>query len=197
MLLLSSLLVQSLPNILYKSDFIKNTEGWEIVGNNPNYKNRLKYYKYILSKNGNIILNRYVVGQESLINVNPINNQLDDKNLWYFKHTLPPSNTNFKDAKVITFTLYNYQGDFSNLNTKNNPLIRLISYDKLIVESKPNLIPFSKTYNFNVPLVEEVMTSETKDNLKKVLANLKEIHILGDWTQGYELIGLDNLLVYS
>jgi hypothetical protein len=31
--------------------------------------------------------------------------------------------------------------------------------------------------------------------IQKVLGNLKEIAILGDWTQGIEMIGLDNVAI--
>ena len=189
------LLVQSLSKILYKSDFLLDANGWEIIGNNPN--NGIKYYPYTLIKNKKIILNRYIVGEDTLIDVNPINKQYDDKSVWYFKHILPPY-TNIGNANLLTFTLYSFVGDFLKQNNNKNPLVRLISRDNLVAESKPNLIPFSKTNDFNVPLIEEVFCSKAKTNcnLKKVLSNLKEIHILGDWTQGYEVIGLDNLLVY-
>lgn len=191
------LLVQSLLKILYKSDFLLDANGWEIIGNSnkETTPNGIKYYPYTLIKNKKIILNRYIVGEDMLIDVSPINKQYDDKSVWYFKHILPPYIA-LKDAKLLTFTLYSFVGDFSKLNNNKNPLVRLISRNNLVAESKPNLIPFSKTNEFNVPLIEEIMTSETKENLKKVLSNLKEIHILGDWTQGYEVIGLDNLLVY-
>lgn len=188
------LLVQSLSKILYKNDFLLDANGWEIIGNNHKQKNP-NYYPYTLIQSNKIILNRYIVGEDMLINVNPINKQYDDKSVWYFKHILPPY-INIGNAKLLTFTLYSFVGDFSKLNKNQNPLVRLINRDNLVAESKPNLIPFSKTNEFNVPLIEEVFTSETKENLKKVLSNLKEIYILGDWTQGYEVIGLDNLLVY-
>ena len=193
------LLVQSLSKILYKSDFLLDANGWEIIGNSPKQTNfnGIKYYPYTLIKNKKIILNRYIVGEDTLIDVNPIDKQYDDKSVWYFKHILPPY-TNLKNATLLTFTLYIFVGDFSKLNKNQNPLVRLISRDNLVAESKPNLIPFSNTNDFNVPLIEEVfcIKAKTNCNLKKVLSNLKEIHILGDWTQGYEVIGLDNLLVY-
>lgn len=191
------LLVQSLPKILYRSDFLLDADGWEIIGNSnkETTPNGIKYYPYTLIQSNKIILNRYIVGEDTLIDVNPINKQYDDKSVWYFKHILPPY-INIGNAKLLTFTLYIFVGDFSKLNKNQNSLVRLISRDNLVAESKPNLIPFSKTNEFNVPLIEEVFTSETKENLKKVLSKLKEIHILGDWTQGYEVIGLDNLLVY-
>lgn len=195
------LLVQSLSKILYKSDFLLDANGWEIIGNNPKQtnSNEIKYYPYTLIQSNKIILNRYIVGEDMLIDVSPINKQYDDKNVWYFKHILPPY-INIGNAKLLTFTLYSFVGDFSKQNNNKNPLVRLISRDNLVAESKPNLIPFSKTNDFNVPLIEEVFCikekAKTNCNFKKVLSNLKEIHILGDWTQGYEVIGLDNLLVY-
>jgi len=193
------LLVQSLSKILYKSDFLLDANGWEIIGNSNKQtnSNEIKYYPYTLIQSNKIILNRYIVGEDTIIDVNPIDKQYDDKSVWYFKHILPPY-IDLKDAKLLTFTLYSFVGDFSKLNKNQNPLVRLISRDNLVAESKPNLIPFSKTNEFNVPLIEEVFCSKAKTNcnLKKVLSNLKEIHILGDWTQGYEVIGLDNLLVY-
>lgn len=193
------LLVQSLSKILYKSDFLLDANGWEIIGNSNKQtnSNEIKYYPYTLIQSNKIILNRYIVGEDTLIDVNPINKQYDDKSVWYFKHILPPY-TNIENAKLLTFTLYSFVGYFSKLNKNQNPLVRLISRDNLVAESKPNLIPFSKTNEFNVPLIEEVfcIKAKTNCNLKKVLSNLKEIHILGDWTQGYEVIGLDNLLVY-
>jgi hypothetical protein len=52
--------------------------------------------------------------------------------------------------------------------------------------------------SFNVPLRSELWynDAETKVNFDSIFDAEFEIEILGDWTRGVEVIGLDNVIIY-
>jgi hypothetical protein len=52
--------------------------------------------------------------------------------------------------------------------------------------------------SFNVPLRGDLWynDAETKVNFDTIFDGEFEIEILGDWTQGVEVIGLDNVIIY-
>ena len=204
-LLLLNLLVCNCSKILYKEEFLLGPNDWLIIGNNNTGNNGIKiiqesiFAPYLITRGNKVIANRYIVGDDKLINVNPLNNQLNDANLWYFKKVFEKP-LNLKDATVLQFTLIPFVGNFttSNLNKKNNSLVKLVSSKGLLIETNHNLftnIDISNGYKFNIPLIDKVIANET--NIQDILANLKEIQILGDWTRGYEVVGLDDIIFYE
>jgi hypothetical protein len=52
--------------------------------------------------------------------------------------------------------------------------------------------------SFNVPLRGDLWYNDvdTKVNFDTIFDAEFEIEILGDWTQGVEVIGLDNVIIY-
>ena len=53
--------------------------------------------------------------------------------------------------------------------------------------------------SFNVPLRNDLWYNEDVQkgvNFDTIFENAFEIEILGDWTQGIEVIGLDNIIIY-
>ena len=205
------MLVCNSSKILYKEDFLLGSNDWIIIGNNNIGNNGIKIIKesifapYSITRGDNkIVANRYIVCDDKLINVNPINSQPDDANLWYFKKVFEKP-LNLKEATVLELILIPFVGNFTpnNLNRKNNPLVKLVNSQGLLVETNHNLftqLDISNGYKFNIPLVDKALTySEDKkdNNIQDILSSLKEIHILGDWTRGYEVVGLDDVIFYG
>jgi hypothetical protein len=88
-------------------------------------------------------------------------------------------------------------GDFRNLN-RCSALIKI-----KVVNGKTISYPYVAKYDgnmvsFNVPLKSDLWynDAETKVNFDSIFDAEFEIEILGDWTQGVEVIGLDNVIIY-
>ena len=206
--LLLNLLVCNSSKILYKEDFLLGSNDWIIIGNNNIGNNGIKIIKesifapYSITRGDNkIVANRYIVCDDKLINVNPINSQPDDANLWYFKKVFEKP-LNLKEATVLELILIPFVGNFTpnNLNRKNNPLVKLVNSQGLLVETNHNLftqLDISNGYKFNIPLVDKALAYKKDTNIQDILSSLKEIHILGDWTRGYEVVGLDDVIFYG
>jgi hypothetical protein len=144
-------------------------------------------------------MSHYIIAKDDLVNVDSKNK--DDKNLWYFRSPLikltlgKPYN---KNPMLLTFTLTSFMGDFRNLN-RCSALIK-------IIDAKGDTIfyPHMKNYHgnmvsFNIPLRNELWYNEdvNKDvNFDTIFDNNFKIEILGDWTRGVEVIGLDNVIIY-
>lgn len=203
LLLITTLLpIIKSSKILYKEEFLKGPNDWTIAGNGIKIITESIFAPYSITRKNKVIANRYIVGDDKLINVNPLNNQLNDANLWYFKKVFE-NPLNLKGATVLQFTLIPFVGNFTvaNLNKKNNPLVKLISNNNLLIETVYNLftnIDISNGHKFNIPLVDKalIFSVTNNTNIQDILANLKEIHILGDWTRGYEVVGLDDIVFY-
>ena len=60
-----------------------------------------------------------------------------------------------------------------------------------------------KTRTFNVPFNSQLWKKErtyesiTDNEMKEIFIGSFTIEILGDWTRGYEVVGLDNVIIYS
>ena len=199
--LLLNLLVCNSLKILYKEDFLLGSNDWTIINNGIKIIKESIFAPYSITRDDNkIIANRYIVGDDKLINVNPI--LKDDANLWYFTKVFEKP-LNLEDANVLELILIPFVGNFTtnNLNRKNNPLVKLVNSQGLLVETNHNLfiqLDISNGYKFNIPLVDKALAnSEQKYNIQDILSSLKEIHILGDWTRGYEVVGLDDVIFYE
>ena len=146
--------------------------------------------------NGNC-MSHYIIAKDDLINVDSKNK--DDKNLWYFRS--PPIKLTLgkqekKKPMLLTFTLTSFMGDFRHLN-------RCSALIKIICKSGDTIFyPHIKKYDgnietFNVPLINSLWVSKDNNNLlDSVFQDEFHIEILGDWTRGIEIIGLDNIQIF-
>jgi hypothetical protein len=150
-------------------NFLLNNQGWKIIGNKQIEEPIHQAY------NINNLMSHYIIGKDKLINVDYKNK--DDTNIWYFQSPLTyiDNKSNF-----ISFTITSFEGDFTKLN--NLEYIIRIKSDK--TELKYNINDYNgKDKIFYFPLLN-------KFNNENVI-----IEILGDWTQGNEVIGIDNIYI--
>jgi hypothetical protein len=121
----------------------------------------------------------------------------DDNDLWYF--VSPPVVLDFRPT-LLMFTMMSFSGDFRRLN-RVPALVRLRFHDGVVAN-----FPVYQSYDgtaktFNVPFIEELWTIYAPTSYAGSYALLKDrlykrpfyMEILGDWTQGWETIGLDNV----
>jgi len=184
-----------------KYGFLLGTEGWSIAGYGSVEHRPWSIYSLLDSQ----ALSQFIIGKEERVNVDARNR--DDKDLWYF--VSPPIVLEFRPT-LLSFTMMSFSGDFKRLN-RVPALVRLRFHDGVVAQ-----FPVYQSYdgvlkNFNVPFIEELWNSYAaptidaptsyaaptsysgpllKDRLYKRPFHLE---ILGDWTQGWETIGLDNV----
>jgi hypothetical protein len=170
-----------------------SSEGWILTGNKLD--NTILHQHYSLQSNKNS-MSQYIIAKDDLVNVDSKNK--NDKNLWYFKSPQIKLTLDSKKPMLLTFTLTSFMGDFRNLN-RCSALIKIIDVNGVII-----YYPYMTKYDgnmvsFNVPLKSELWYNEdaNKDvNFDTIFDAEFEIEILGDWTQGVEVIGLDNVIIY-
>jgi hypothetical protein len=186
------------------STFLLDNEGWTVnQGFNRNlnkgYAKDAKHYEY---NTGN--LNRYITGKDAIVNVDW--KHKDDADLWYF--VSPPSDDKpvGKGPYAITFTMSSFMGDFKKVNAETKERAVILRSSNPTIElwvSMPTEYDGTEQ-TFWIPLIgattrkkgEDGRLSRVSDrDIQKVIENLKEIAILGDWTQGIEMIGLDNVAI--
>jgi hypothetical protein len=175
-------------------------EGWILTGNKLD--NTILHQPYSLQQqdsdnNGNY-MSHYIIAKDDMINVDSKNK--DDKNLWYFRS--PPIKLTLgkpdnKKPMLLTFTLTSFMGDFRHLN-RCSALIK-------IKDSTGETIfyPYVKKYDgnmvsFNVPLRNDLWYNEDVNKVvdfDTIFEGAFKIEILGDWTRGGEVIGLDNVQI--
>lgn len=169
-----------------KYGFLLGTEGWTITGYGSVEHRPWSIYSRAQA------LSQFIIGKEERVNVDARNR--DDKDLWYFMS--PPIVLDFQPT-LLMFTMMSFSGDFKRLN-RVPALVRLRFHDGVVAQ-----FPVYQSYDgilktFNVPFIEELWTSYAgsyagpllKDRLYK---HPFQLEILGDWTQGWETIGLDNV----
>ena len=182
--------------VFYENSFLLGSEGWIIKGNKLESDALHQAYS-LQDKNCNTQMSRYITGKDDLVNVDYKNK--DDKNLWYFKS--PPIKISHDKASgkpvLLTFTLTSFMGDFRHLN-RCSALIKI-----KLVNGNTISYPYVAKYDgnmvsFNVPLRGDLWynDAETKVNFDTIFDAEFEIEILGDWTRGVEVIGLDNVIIY-
>ena len=163
-------------------------------------KDSILHQTYSLQSNKNnhgISMSHYIIAKDDLVNVDSKNK--DDKNLWYFRS--PPikitiDKTNGKPM-LLTFTLTSFMGDFRKLN-RCSALIKIIDANGGTI-----YYPYMTKYDgsmvsFNIPLRNDLWHSEDANedaNFDTIFEDKFAIEILGDWTQGVEVIGLDNVQI--
>jgi hypothetical protein len=182
--------------VFYENSFLLGSEGWIITGNKLESDALHQAYS-LQDKNYNTQMSRYITGKDDLVNVDYKNK--DDKNLWYFKS--PPIKISHDKTTgkpvLLTFTLTSFMGDFRHLN-RCSALIKI-----KLTNGNTFSYPYVAKYDgnmvsFNVPLRGDLWynDAETKVNFDSIFDAEFEIEILGDWTQGVEVIGLDNVIIY-
>jgi hypothetical protein len=201
-IILAILSLAASVDILYKNDFLLDNNGWRITGN------KIEEPAVQQSYNLNRDMSHYIMFKDTLINSDFANPT--DKTLWYFESpsmTLNPLNKEgtiqartYKPVypNVLTFTMTSFVGDFKRLNENIN-LVR--------IKNGPNCIMFkAPEYNgemrtFNVPFISKLWQMNGKDvsdeEFKAMFMGPFIIEILGDWTQGIEVIGLDNVILWK
>ena len=186
-----------LGRVFFENTFILGSEGWIITGNK--LEDTILHQPYSLQERDNDFfrsMTHYITAKDNLINVDAKNK--DDKDLWYFKS--PPIKLSY-DKKIekpmlLTFTLTSFMGDFKNLN-RCHALIKINS------KFRTFFYPYVTKYagnmmTFNVPLRNDLWYNEDVNsgvNFDTIFDDVFEIEILGDWTRGIEVIGLDNVLI--
>lgn len=190
-------------NVLHQNKFTKNNEHWQIIGN--------KIFEPAVHQSYNINndISHYIMFKDNLINSDYKNNK--DYSVWYFQspeiiiNNVPrPGTTASKNfhptfPNIITFAITSFAGDFTELN-ENNDLIKLRQENSCITFKAPNYD--GKTKTFIVPFVSNLWRHEisnlpvTDKEMKNMFLAPFNIEILGDWTKGYEVVGLDNVIIY-
>ena len=191
--------------ILYQNKFLLDNEQWSIIGN-KNYEPAV-HQSYNIDKD----LSHYIMFKDNLINVDHKNK--NDKTLWYFRSpdilineeykpgTLAQNKKQIKVPKLITFTMTSFVGNFNKLN-ENVALVKIKNKNTCLVFKAPQYDGFK--CEFNVPFVSSLWEREhtfnnkksvTQDELNNMFIGTFSIEILGDWTQGMEVIGMDNVII--
>ena len=166
-------------NLLVEYKFTLDNEGWEIVGNKQiSPSDPCDHARYNIKD-----MSQYITGKDDLINVDY--KFKDDKNLWYFKS--PAIENVFLDPKkryFISFTMTSFMGDFTKINKNVKDAAIIIKTDKGDVKIK-----FPEDYDGKTQKI--MMPIEEKNR------HVESIMILGDWTRGIEMLGLDDVKIIS
>ena len=200
-----------------KYDFMLGTDGWTTVGHGT-----LEHRSWIISGQGlksdiglkseigSPSLSHFIIGKEARVNVDARNR--DDKDLWYFQS--PPITLGFRPT-LLTFNMMSFSGDFRRSN-RSPALVRLRFEDRSLAE-----FPVYQEYDgslktFYVPFVEKLWTISYDAPTISYSGRTSiaggcfvargcsiadnhwynqqfRLEILGDWTQGWEILGLDNV----
>jgi len=163
--------------------FLFDNEGWTIDGNQQNVE--ATHIPHAFNKD----MSRFIIGNDSIINVNSRGDN-NDKSLWYFRSPAL-QNKDLSNYKYIKFSLSCFSGIDTFLNSVDH-YIRICSNrvkqcSKYTIMDKFNFT--EKFTTFQVHLKKELWTNKYTQIIKFV----DYIYILGDWTQWYETIGLDNV----
>ena len=192
--------------IIIASNFLLGNDKWTIVGN----KEPIIETIYDPSNRGNNF-NHYIYGSENLVNINKYGET--DKSLWFFN---APSkflgNIGIAYGGDISFSISVLAGDINHLNRNVNlieleckqcgykngitigyPLTKLSVVNNLVVVK----IALLETSNWIKVLhngVNKCLTP-SKCEFLQVLSRLSGFRILGDLTNWYETIALDNVYI--
>jgi hypothetical protein len=198
-----------------KYDFMLGSQGWTTVGHGT-----LEHRSWIIagqrlnSDIGTPSLSHFIIGKEARVNVDARNR--DDKDLWYF-HS-PPITLGFRPT-LLSFNMMSFSGDFRRLN-QSPVLVRLRFEDGSLAEFpvyqeydgslKTFYVPFveklwtisydAPTISYDAPTISYDAPTISYDYGGCSIAGGNHwytkpfrLEILGDWTQGWETIGLDNV----
>ena len=85
--------------------------------------------------------------------------------------------------------MYGFAGNFSDLNKVANSVVKIIGSNGMLIKTKPNLYTFRT--NFTIPFDHKIFDGP----ISPVIRSISQIYILGDWTRGHEIIGLDSISI--
>jgi len=203
-LILTFICAVNAGEVLYENKFILNNENWQITGNKKVEPAAHQSY------NLNNEISHYIMFKDNLINVDHKNP--DDKSLWYFEspeiiiNNVPRPGTTASESfqpkypTGMTFTMTSFVGDFNELN-ENTKLVKLRHGTNCLTFEAPTYS--GNTRIFNVPFINKLWRHDiadldvTDDEMKDMFLGPFTIEILGDWTRDVEVIGLDNVIIYS
>ena len=187
----------NINNAVFQNLFNLNNEDWNIVGNTNVSTTFMPF-------NLNGLMSNYITGKDDLINVDYKNK--DDRNLWFFSKQL---SLYLSNSSILSFTMSSFSGDFSKLNNPNSSVATFIKLcnnvtnDTIIFPIKNLINEYDgKIKTFVIPFVSSLWLNGVNnmpvsfDDFKLILQNITQIDILGDWTRGNEIIGLDNVKIY-
>ena len=187
----------NINNAVFQNLFNLNNEDWNIVGNTNVSTTFMPF-------NLNGLMSNYITGKDDLINVDYKNK--DDRNLWFFSKQL---SLYLSNSSILSFTMSSFSGDFSKLNNPNSSVATFIKLcnnvtnDTIIFPIKNLINEYDgKIKTFMIPFVSSLWLNGVNnmpvsfDDFKLILQNITQIDILGDWTRGNEIIGLDNVKIY-
>lgn len=169
---------------MHNYTFLLDNEGWTIEGN-QRYSVKAQHIPYTFNSE----MSHFIMGNDSIIHVNS-RGDYNDKSLWYFRSPLLQMG-DLSNYKYINFSLSCFSG-ISNLFNRIDHYIRICS-NRLC--AKYNVIDHfnmtKKWTKFHVLLKPDLWT----DKFNIIIKNVSYIYILGDWTQWYETVGLDNFFI--
>ncbi len=175
--------------------FLLDNEGWQIKQHQAPVQAQAQSAPHYTYNTG--ILSRYIGGKDTLINVDWKNK--DDKDLWYFVLEKP---THKIKSYVLSYKMQSFAGDFTRINegVKHRAVIMKSNTSELWIPAHADYDGSPKTFwisLLNVPIKKKEMTGGFSNvgnrELKKILNEITEIAILGDWTRGTEMIGIDDV----
>ncbi len=167
---------------IVSSNFLLGDESWIITGSNPLKPAKPVYHNY----------NRgFISGTENYIHVQSAGKL--DKSIWYFK----APEQYYRDLSIgyagtLEFELVWLAGNLAGLhiNLQTVPVVKLSSPDLSVDYFLPKLLP-KWTNIWTIQLIPENFQPKVSSNqFNKLLEQICSIEILGDWTSGYETIGL-------
>jgi hypothetical protein len=191
-----------------KYGFLLGTEGWTASGYGS-----VEHRAFTIHSRDGPSLSHYILGKEERVNVDAQNR--NDKDLWYFQS--PPIVLGFRPT-LLMFTMMSFSGDFQRLNRVQS--LAQLRFDNGVVAGFPVYQNYDgqnyngqnyngQNYNgslrtFYVQFIEELWISNSPNiiyDAPNSYALFKDswykkpfcLEILGDWTQGWETIGLDNV----
>ena len=199
-----------------KYDFMLGTDGWTTVGHGLiEHRPWIIAGQGVKSDIGGPSLSHFIIGKEARVNVDARNR--NDKDLWYFQS--PSLILGFRPT-LLTFNMMSFSGDFRRLN-QSPTLVRLRFEDGSLAEFPVYQEYDGSLKTFYVPFVEKLWTiSYDAPTISYDAPTISysgsiaggcfvaggcsiagnhwynkpfRLEILGDWTQGWETMGLDNV----
>jgi len=196
---------------LVGSNFLLSNEGWTITGNKLLQNGTYEPYSR------GTLLNHYIYGTDDKINVDGPGKP--DKSLWYFQAPLSYlGNWGIAYGGSIKFTLGAFSGDFGKTNDDRNNLV-ILECAQCVgpvgtgitlgfpIKNLPYMKFTGAPMRYTLPLLEtagwvkdpqntlQKWTIPTKCDMIQVLSRLTSFKILGDWTQWYESVALDDVQI--
>ncbi len=169
---------------IVSSRFLLGDEAWIITGSNPLRPAQITHWGY----NGG-----FITGTENYIHVQSTGGP--DKAIWYFK----APEKYYRDLTIgysgtLEFELVKLGGDFSHGKLNPVPIVKLscpgLTLNYYSAREWTELMEFKR--NWTIRLVpEEFSPRVTPKDFASLLEQVNSIEILGDWTSGYETIGLN------